>query len=222
MRLPFSQDRPVVSVSSTICRIGCSLPPEALGLLAREAIDALVAGIAAVALDPAPIDAMPRAGRVQPLPQVLVLDRVAAGGAPVAAQPVRQPQRDALAHVLRVGVQHDRAAFGERLQRHDRGGQFHAVVGGERFAAGDLLLASAEAQQRGPAARAGIAQAGAVGMDLDLLGRLRHGHAAGTPPPMRNGPRWRTGVSGDTRFSARSIQPARRPGPWWPPLTLTG
>src|SRR5690606_34615386 len=93
-------------------------------------------------------------------------------------------------------------------QRHDRGGQLHAVVGGHGLAAAELALAAAVAQQRCPAARTRVAEAGAVGMDLDLLA-----HAAGTPPPIRSGARWRTGVSGSRRFSARSSQAARIPGP---------
>ncbi|MNF08223.1 hypothetical protein D3C80_2085900 [compost metagenome] len=61
------------------------------------------------------------------------------------------------------------ARLAERFQRHDRRHQFHAVVGGVGLAAGDLALAPAKAQQRGPAAGTGIAQAGTVGVDLDLL-----------------------------------------------------
>ena len=45
--------------------------------------------------------------------------------------------------------------------------QLHAVVGGQRLAAAKLLLVAAGAQDRAPAAGAGIARAGAVGPDRD-------------------------------------------------------
>ena len=53
----------------------------------------------------------------------------------------------------------------QRLQRADHGGEFHAVVGGLGLAAAEFLLAAVELQQRAPAARTGIALAGAVGVD---------------------------------------------------------
>ena len=60
---------------------------------------------------------------------------------------VRQPLRfqpliqldDAVAQILAVGVEVDRAGPLERLQRRDRRHQLHAVVGGVRLAALDLL-----------------------------------------------------------------------------------
>src|SRR5690606_17769362 len=74
---------------------GGSLTPQPFGFGARELVDAFVVRIAAVAPDPAPVDAMSRAGGVQPFPQVAVLDRAATGGAPVAPDPVGHPFGDA-------------------------------------------------------------------------------------------------------------------------------
>src|SRR5690606_380265 len=94
MRLPFSQDRPVVSVSRTIWRTGLVYPALRLDLLrgrARQRVHPLVVRIAVVALDPAPVHAVALAGGVQPLPQVAVLHRVAAGGLPVAPHPAGHP-----------------------------------------------------------------------------------------------------------------------------------
>src|SRR5690606_7921098 len=131
-RLPFFHSRPVVSVSRTIWRMvgnresgignresgignrerlqhGPRGGLELDGLVAGEHVDALVVGIARMPLHPAPVDAVASGRRVQALPEVAVLDRAAAGGLPVAAQPVGHPFGDALAHVLRVGVQ-DHAA----------------------------------------------------------------------------------------------------------------
>ena len=56
----------------------------------------------------------------------------------------------------------------QRLQRGDRRHQFHAVVGGVRLAALEFLLVLAVSQDRAPAARTGIARAGAVGVDDDV------------------------------------------------------
>ena len=89
---------------------------------------------------------------------------------------VRQPLRfqlliqrhDAVAQILAVGVQIDPARPLQRFERGDRRHQLHAVVGGVRLAAFELLLVIAEGQDRAPAARAGIARAGAVGVDDDV------------------------------------------------------
>src|SRR3546814_10351788 len=88
------------------------------GLVAGEDVDALVVGVARMPLHPAPIDLVASGGRVQALPQVAVLDRCAAGRLPVAAQPVGHPFGDALAHVLRVGVQDHAARLAQRSEEH--------------------------------------------------------------------------------------------------------
>ena len=79
---------------------------------------------------------------VEAPPEVVVLDRLLVGGAPAVALPVGEPAGDAVAHILRVGVQLDAARALQRLQRRDRGHQLHAVVGGGRLAAAQLLLAA--------------------------------------------------------------------------------
>src|SRR5690606_34696601 len=81
------------------------------GLVARKVIDALVVGIARVPLHPAPVDHVAAGRGVQALPEVAVLDGIAAGSFPAAADPVGHPQGDALADVLRVGVQGDLAGL---------------------------------------------------------------------------------------------------------------
>ena len=55
----------------------------------------------------------------------------------------------------------------QRLQALDHRHQFHAVVGGGVLAAGQFLFVRAAAQDRGPAARAGIAGTGAIGEDFN-------------------------------------------------------
>src|SRR5690606_27546568 len=65
----------------------------------------------------------------------------------------------------------------ERAQALDHGHQFHAVVGGGRFAAEQFLLMRAHAQDHAPATGAGVAAAGAVRVQLDLLFR-HHRHTS--------------------------------------------
>ena len=56
----------------------------------------------------------------------------------------------------------------QRLQRRDRGGQFHAIVGGRGFTAKKLFFMRAEAENGAPASRTGIAGTGAVGPDRNF------------------------------------------------------
>ena len=97
---------------------------------------------------------------------------------PAALLPAVDPLGDALAQILAVGEQADPARPLQRLQRGDRRHQLHAVVGGQPLAAGQLAPLALPGQDRTPAAGAGIAAAGTVGVDQDRLVR-RHdgGHA---------------------------------------------
>jgi hypothetical protein len=83
------------------------------------------------------------------------------------AHPALHPALHAVADILAVGVQHDLAGALQRLQCADRGGQLHAVVGGGGIGAGEFLLRRAVAQDRRPAARAGIRLAATICPDLD-------------------------------------------------------
>ena len=67
----------------------------------------------------------------------------------------------------------------ERVERFDRGAQFHAVVGGQAGATGQFLGVATVAQDRRPAARARVAKAAAVGVDDNSwFGRnIRCGHS---------------------------------------------
>ncbi len=151
----------------------------------------------------------------QRLPQIDILYRLLVGGSPVAQLPLRHPFEDAFAHVLRVGVQHHVAVALQRRERLDRRGQLHAIVGGERFAALELFLVLARAQDRAPSARPGVAAAGTVGVDLDcshlLILAVNHmrfalrGVVGSMRPPTtlgRNRQRGRIGVSVYTRLRA--------------------
>ena len=129
---------------------------------------AFVLDVPGMALEPPPLDPwVPLAGGVQTLPQVLILDRLLVGGAPAALTPALDPLGDALAQILAVGEQAPRHRPLQRLECRDRRHQLHAVVGRQRLAAGQLAALAAPGQDRTPAAWAGIAAAGAVGVDLD-------------------------------------------------------
>src|SRR6185369_6403885 len=99
---------PVVSVSSTIC---LAAKTDALGnAFIRERVGALVFRMPRVAFHPMPFHVMTLRHRVQPAPQVFVLDGLLVRGLPAAALPGMNPFRDALLHILRVRVdKHQRA-----------------------------------------------------------------------------------------------------------------
>ena len=118
------------------------------------------------------------------------------------------PWRTYCESVCRIDV----AGFGQRLQRHDRGHQLHAVVGGQRLRRRPVRVRARRSAAAPPSRRG-----------RDCPGRRhRCGFRLVSCPPSfmrrefrpacRNGARWRTGVSGHARFSARSRQAARRPG----------
>lgn len=72
----------------------------------------LVARVAGMALDPAPIDIVTRRFGVQASPEIIVLDRLLRGVLPAVALPAVNPLRDAFEHVPAVGVEHDCAGLG--------------------------------------------------------------------------------------------------------------
>jgi hypothetical protein len=118
-----------------------------------------------VALDPDPFDLVLRGEAIEFAPQVLVLHRILAGGFPAAPLPAVDPFADALLHILRIGMHLRRHRLLQGAQGLDHGRHFHAVVG-RRLAAEQFPFGFALAQDRAPAARAGIAAAGAVGEDF--------------------------------------------------------
>src|SRR5882724_5564767 len=143
------------------------LQPRHGDAVAGELVGALVLVMAGVALDPVPAHLVRLQRRIEPLPQLGVLDRLLVRGAPAVFLPAMDPAGDALAHILAVGIEIDLARLFQRLQRRDRGHQFHAVVGGMRLATLQFLFDIAEFEDRAPAAGPGIARARAVGVDDD-------------------------------------------------------
>src|SRR5205085_195953 len=77
------------------------------------------------------------------------------------------PAGDAVPDILTVGVKPDPARLLQGLKPFDRCHQLHSIIGRQGLAPGKLALLGAHPQQRRPAARPGIAAAGAVREDLD-------------------------------------------------------
>src|SRR3954447_18750539 len=142
-----------------------------------ESVCPLVLGMAGVALHPVPFYLVTRRCPVELAPEVLVFHRLLVRGAPAAALPARDPLRDALHHVERVGVEPHLARTLQGVERPDRRGELHPVVRGLGFAPPQLFLGPLGAQQRAPPAGTGVAAARAVAVDLDnFIGHASFGH----------------------------------------------
>src|SRR5690606_8661721 len=144
---------------------------------------------------------------VELLPELAVLHRLPVGGAPAIALPAVDPAGNAVHDVFAVGVELDLARLLQRRQRAGRGGQLHAVVGGHGLAAMQLLDGAVVAQDGAPAARTGIARAGAVGEDLDRLHAVATGSAMPYSAAERTA-RWKRSLR---RYSSGSFFTTRLP-----------
>ena len=120
-----------------------------------------------MSLQPMPGHVVELAGSIQAPPEVLVLYRTLGRGLPAVLFPAMDPLGDAVAQVDAVGEQVDLDRPLQRLQGTDRRHQFHAVVGSEVFAAGQLAIGALPAEDGPPAARAGIAAAPTISMNDD-------------------------------------------------------
>src|SRR5271170_3919825 len=107
----------------------------------RQFIGAFVHRIARVAPDPAPVDFVTLGRFIEAPPKVVVLHRLPVPGAPAVAFPIAHPGGHAVAQILGIGVQFDDCGTLESLECGDRGRQLHAIVGGQRLAAAQVLLA---------------------------------------------------------------------------------
>src|SRR3954469_20066068 len=130
-----------------------------------------------MALYPMLLDVVEGATVVQPLPQVHVLHRLLVRRAPGAALPAVDPFRNALLHVLRIGVDAHPARALQGFERADDRSHLHAIVRGVGLAAPELLLrfrsAAFHPENNAPSSWPGIAAAGAVAVDLhDLLSHV--------------------------------------------------
>lgn len=139
-----------------------------------ELVAAFVERIAGVAFDPVEGDGVCAVELVELHPERLVQDGLAVGFAPAAALPAGDPFCDAVLEVLAVGVERDVRAFGREAERHDGGGEFHAVVCRHGVAA--VLFCDGTCRfvfrdDRPAAGATGIFEAAAVGVDGVIDGR---------------------------------------------------
>src|ERR1041384_3872538 len=95
IRSPSFAFSPVVSVSSTTCRIR--------NPLVRELVRSFVFWMLGVPPNPLPLYLMLRRQLVQPAPQILVLHRLLVSRFPSLAFPGMDPRGNSLLDVLRIG-----------------------------------------------------------------------------------------------------------------------
>ena len=141
--------------------------------LEEDSIGSVIFGVPAVTLHPMPFDSMRRTGVDKLLPELCIFHRLPVGGLPAVSPPPVDPLRHSVADIVAVGEQLDPARSLQGLERLDRGHQLHPIVGGQRFAAGQLEFLRSGTQKRAPSARTGVSAARSVTVDFDL-GKLRH------------------------------------------------
>ena len=145
-----------------------------VGFGAGERVDAVVLGMAAVALDPMPFDPVRRRGVDQLLPQLGILDRLPVRGAPAVLPPSVDPARDPVADINAVGVELRRgtgasAPRARESRRAAPSGCWWSAPRRRQSRAPCRRSAAATAQPPGP----GIAPARAVGEHVDAW-KLAH------------------------------------------------
>ena len=123
---------------------------------AGKFIAAFVERMAGVAFEPVPGDVMLSGHEIELSPEVVVLDGLLVHRAPAACFPAPDPALDAVPQVFGVRVAMDFATLLEAAQRGDGGLEFHAVIGGGRFAAADFLGARAVLEELLTAATARV------------------------------------------------------------------
>ena len=116
-------------------------------------------------LEPLPGDVVLGRDPLKLSPQILVLDGLAVGRAPVVGFPARQPFGNTLTQILGIGEKRDVAGIFDGYKRRDGGLEFHAIVGCGRFASSQLAHVVAVSKQCCPTTRSGIPIAGSVGVN---------------------------------------------------------
>src|SRR5262249_36088008 len=105
VRRPTAHRRPSFpSMAADLIARGRARAQERPHASARQRVGPLVLVMAGVAFDPVPAHSTARAGRIEALPQLGVLDGLARGRAPALALPGVDPLADAVAQVLRIRV----------------------------------------------------------------------------------------------------------------------
>lgn len=134
-----------------------------------ELVGHFVAGVAGVAFDPLPVDGVAARKLVEFLPEVAVLHWFFLRGFPAVFFPLVNPAGDAVFDVVGVGGDAQGVRAFDGFEGFYDGGEFHAVVGGVGFGAAEGFFVAAVAHEDAPAADAGVAFAGTVGVDVDVV-----------------------------------------------------
>ena len=139
-----------------------------------QGVRPLIAGVPGMAAHPTPVDLMPAIAdhSVQTLPKINVFHRRLGSRAPATGLPAVNPLGDALEYVFAVQMHSDLAGPFQGGQGLDHSHDLHAVVGRAQLAAKNLFARPAGVQQRAPATGAGVAFAGAIGVDHDRRGGI--------------------------------------------------
>ena len=123
-----------------------------------------------MALEPVKGYLMPFEQFSHAFPQVAVLYGFFCRSDPAPGNPALQPAvPNGFRDILGVCVQIDAAGFRQQLKSAQNRDDLHAIICGRGKAAGNFLPVLAETQHRRPAARAGVAEAGPVGMNFNLF-----------------------------------------------------
>ena len=131
-----------------------------------------------MALDPLPSDLMLGLGCIQSFPEVFIFDRLFRGSFPAVFLPAENPFGHAILDVNTVGDDCDCRAPRQCFKGGDRCHELHTVIGGFGRSTFELalfghLVARFCLHHHTPAARAGIATAGAIGIGDEVKhGRL--------------------------------------------------
>ena len=143
---------------------GLQLPPQPLRLPPSQLIAPLILSMPVVAAYPLASDGVGGGDFEVFAPEVGVFDFFE-----VALDPSGEPFVDRFGDVAAVADDGDVAGFFEELEPFDDALELHAVVGGVGFAAGEFTAVAPIVEDAAVATGAGVAQAGAVGVESDLL-----------------------------------------------------
>jgi hypothetical protein len=141
-----------------------------MGRSVGEPVGRLVVEIARMSPDPAELHIVPLTKVEETTPQVRIGRLLALVASPgVRSPPLSPPLLYRIDEVLRVAIKGDLALPVQSFQGADGGHQLHAIVGSETITFGKLSALATIDQDRPipPAAR--ITEAGAIGVDDDVL-----------------------------------------------------
>ena len=171
--------------------------------LLTKLVASLVVFHTRVTFDPVPFHIERSVERVEFLPKFLIEHRLFCRCFPAVLFPVVNPARDSVFDILAVDVHLDWESaepFGvvNCSERADCGGEFHAVVRGEFFAATQFTSLAFRDDNASPAAHARISPASAVGIYDDFFHRRSIAEKRGEVSPQRRTMLRRTPLCRDT------------------------